>query len=123
MAGRTKGLFHCQVGAEKEIRIRSHVTGYEYGLTNALVFIRYLFMPRRKSPRRTFPVYTQFLCPISYRMFFKLGDVMGYVIDQVHAQFFGRFAQYFFERFPYPVHDALTVSPGVVCGTCHLLEV
>ena len=81
-------------------------------------------MTRREGARRSLAVDADLLrLAAADRVLLELGDVVGDVVDQLHAERFPRLAEDLREDLARLVGQELAVAPGVVGGRAHRAQV
>ena len=80
-------------------------------------------MTGRKGPRGTLAMDPHALARRTNRVLLELGDVVGHVINQIHAQLLPGTVEYGFEALAGLPHQKLAIAPGEVCCSAHRAEI
>ena len=119
VAGRAERALHAAGLADENPRRPAHVPGDDDRLADFLVYGRQFLVPGREGPRRPFAVDPELLGLPVNGVFFQLGDVVGHVVQEFHAQVFPRLAEHAGEHLARLLHQQLPVAEPVVGGRPH----
>ena len=119
MATAAEGVGHRARAADQDVARPAHVAGNQDRLADAAIAGRQFLVARRKGPRRALAMYAERLGHAVHLIGLDLGDVVGHVVDQVHAQSLGRQLKDLGESLAGQVRHDLTIAPGVVGGRPH----
>src|SRR5690349_20353034 len=86
MAGRSKGLVHAALLADKHPAGPAHVAWNDHGLADFAVAAGNFRMVGRKGARGAFAVHPDALALVADRVLFEFGDVVADIVHEVHLQ-------------------------------------
>src|SRR6516162_2263007 len=84
MTSRTEGALHAARLSYQDPARPAHVPGNDHRLPDAPIRCRYFRMLGRESARGSLAMHAELLAPPRYLVLLEFGNVMAYVIDQIH---------------------------------------
>src|SRR5260370_33009053 len=119
MTGCTETLLHRTWCPDQDKRVADQVTREEDGLAYGAIFLRHSGVTRRKRTRRSFAMNADTPHLLIGFVFFHLGDVVAYVVDQCQILGTCLTPKDSSKGLPHPVHPQLPVRPGKLGATSH----
>src|SRR4030042_648784 len=119
VTNRAKGLLHCPLRAYRYIGATTHITGDEHRLPYLPIPLGYVRMTGRESPGCPLAMHTKAESLPLHLITLYLGYIMRHIIDHLQPYLRQAFTKDFKKALPYPVSNALPVSPGIVGSTRH----
>ena len=119
MHGRTKRLTHRTIGTNQQIGTGFHRSTANDRLAGLLKVRWQVRTAGAERPGRSLAVYEQ----LPFGIALDFSNVVRHVVDQLHAQLFGRFPEHVRERFTDLMSDHLAIGERRVGGAIHRREI
>jgi hypothetical protein len=95
----------------------------DHRLAHTAVAVGDVVMTGGKGPRRPLAMHADTLARVAHLVPFELRDVVGHVIEELHAKRVPRFFKHPGKHLPHLPHEQLPVAEGVVGGGPHGTEI
>src|SRR5579864_117731 len=123
VAGGAESLLHAAGRADENPTGAPHVAGNYYRLADVAKDRRQFGMAGRERARRPLAMHPDFFPYAANVVFFQLRDVVGHVVQQVHAQILPRATEHIGKNFAGLGHQQLPVAEAEVRGRAHGADV